>query len=191
MERIGFALLVLGFLAASFVASLSPTEVNWGLFVPAVAVGAVGVVMVKRARRAAARDSAMLRGNLDVLDRSLSSIAAHLDQFRTRSTQLPGHAMRFEVDKLFRDDLRAFVDARESMIHLFGMRAYGEVMSAFAAAERYLNRIWSASADGYEDEARAYIARAHAQIGEARAAFDRARAGARDPRSAAQEPNRV
>lgn len=176
MERAGFVLLAVGFLAASFVTSLSPTDVDWIYFFPAVAVGVAGVLMVKRAQSAAARDSTVLRDNLELLDRSLSSIGANLDQFRARAVELPGHELRFEIDAHFREDLRAFADARESMIHLFGMRAYGEVMSAFAAGERYLNRIWSASADGYEDEARAYIERAHAQFGEARAAFDRARA---------------
>lgn len=175
MERLGFALLTAGFLIGSFLASLDPSEVNWGLFVPAVAAGAVGVVLIKRARSAVARDRSVLEGNLEVLDRSLSSLAVNLDRFRRRSTELPGHALRFEIDKHFRDDLRAFAGARESMIHLFGLRSYGEVMSAFAAGERYINRIWSASADGYEDEARAYIERAHTQVSEARAAFDRAR----------------
>ena len=33
-------------------------------------------------------------------------------------------------------------------------------MSAFAAAERYLNRVWSASADGYRDEVNLYLDRA-------------------------------
>ena len=41
-------------------------------------------------------------------------------------------------------------------------------MSAFAAGERYLNRVWSASADGYVDEAREYIERAREQFVDAK-----------------------
>ena len=37
-------------------------------------------------------------------------------------------------------------------------------MSSFAAAERYLNRCWSASADGYVDEVHAYLEHAAAQF---------------------------
>jgi hypothetical protein len=173
--RIGFVLLALGFLAATYVASLSPTEVNWLFFAPAVAVAAAGVLMIRSARSAAARDSTVLKDNLAALDRSLASINANLDKLRAGASQLPGHQLRFEIDRLFRDDLRAFADARETITHLFGLRVYGDVMSAFAAGERYMNRIWSASADGYEEEARAYIDRAHAQFVEARAVFDRAR----------------
>ena len=38
------------------------------------------------------------------------------------------------------------------MIHVFGMQNYADVMSNFAAGERYINRVWSASTDGYVDE---------------------------------------
>ena len=51
-------------------------------------------------------------------------------------------------------------------------------MSDFAAGERYLNRVWSASADGYADEAMDYIDRARQQFEEARAKLAQAHAGA-------------
>lgn len=41
-------------------------------------------------------------------------------------------------------------------------------MSDFAAGERYLNRVWSASADGYGQEARCYLQRAAARFHAAR-----------------------
>jgi hypothetical protein len=44
-------------------------------------------------------------------------------------------------------------------------------MSNFAAGERYINRVWSASTDGYVDEVRAYLERARTQFGEARSHF--------------------
>lgn len=178
MGRIGYLLLALGFLAATYVASLSPTQVNWLYFAPAIVFAAIGVIMIRVARRAAARDSTRMKDNLVALDRSLAAINANLDQFRTGARDLPGHQIRFEIDRLFRDDLRAFADARETITHLFGLRAYGDVMSAFAAGERYINRIWSASADGYDEEARAYIEHARVQFQEARTAFDRACQGA-------------
>jgi len=80
--------------------------------------------------------------------------------------------MRFEIDRRFRDDLFAFADARRSMIVLFGLQAYADIMSAFAAGERYLNRVWSASTDGYVDEVLQTIDRAHEQFVEARRLFD-------------------
>jgi hypothetical protein len=55
--------------------------------------------------------------------------------------------------------------------HVFGLQSYADVMSAFAAEERYINRVWSASTDGYVDEVRNYLNRATEQFREARALF--------------------
>ncbi len=51
----------------------------------------------------------------------------------------------------------------------YGLQAYADIMSSFAAAERYLNRCWSASADGYVDEVHTYLDRAAAQFQESQA----------------------
>jgi hypothetical protein len=39
-----------------------------------------------------------------------------------------------------------------------------DIMSEFAAGERYINRVWSASADGYDGEATSYLNRAAEQF---------------------------
>jgi hypothetical protein len=49
-------------------------------------------------------------------------------------------------------DLNGFADNREAIANRFGPLAYAEVMTEFASGERYLNRAWSAAADGYVDE---------------------------------------
>ncbi|HMB54361.1 MAG TPA: hypothetical protein VKU40_13665, partial [Thermoanaerobaculia bacterium] len=67
--------------------------------------------------------------------------------------------------------LAAFAEARESIAYRYGLAAYGEVMSHFASGERYLNRVWSASTDGYIDEAHDYLVRAKEQFEEALGVF--------------------
>jgi hypothetical protein len=59
------------------------------------------------------------------------------------------------------------------MIHVFGMQNYADVMSAFAAGERYINRVWSASTDGYLEEVRLYLEKARNQFVEANGLFRR------------------
>ena len=54
------------------------------------------------------------------------------------------------------------------MVHLFGLQTYADIMSHFAAGERYINRVWSASADGYDEEADAYLKKAAVQFDEAK-----------------------
>jgi hypothetical protein len=54
--------------------------------------------------------------------------------------------------------------ARESIAYSYGLAAYADVMSPFAAGERYLNRAWCASADGYVDEIHQYLGAAREQF---------------------------
>jgi len=42
--------------------------------------------------------------------------------------------------------------------------SYADVMSHYAGGERYLNRVWSASADGYVDEVNTYLDRSLEQF---------------------------
>ena len=65
--------------------------------------------------------------------------------------------VQHRIDELFPGDLNKFVEARETIPHVYRLQAYADVMSHFAAGERYLNRVWSASADGYVDEVRTYL----------------------------------
>jgi len=55
------------------------------------------------------------------------------------------------------------------------------VMSCFAAGERYLNRVWSASADGYIDEVNDYLDKAKEQFTESLEKIRQLKANARNP----------
>lgn len=63
--------------------------------------------------------------------------------------------------------LAAFVDARPRLIAKLGMGGYAELMDRFAAAERQLNRAWSAAADNYLDEATHCLSNVPAMLAEA------------------------
>ena len=51
-----------------------------------------------------------------------------------------------------RESIADFVEARTALIHTYSMQHYADLMTDFAIAERYVNRAWCASADGYIDE---------------------------------------
>ncbi|GAB4199413.1 MAG: hypothetical protein Tsb002_34950 [Wenzhouxiangellaceae bacterium] len=168
MLKLGYLLLIIGFLGATYFASLDPIAIPWLYFVPMIGLGIAGVIMIRVARGSSAKAEHVLAGNREVLEKSLQQIVQRLDDLRQRKVEIPTYEMRFEIDRLFRDDLRRFADARESLTHLYGLQAYADVMSAFAAGERYLNRIWSASTDGYQDEVLSYVDRANTQFIQAR-----------------------
>lgn len=168
MRTLGFVLLTAGFLAGAYFASLDSSTTDWWRFAPSVAIAVTGVAILRVQQRRAATSHERLHGDREILLSSMDNIVANLEALRAGRTTLPTYEMRFEIDRLFRDDLFRFAEARGALVHLFGLQQYADIMSEFAAGERYLNRVWSASADGYADEASAYIDKAAAQFAAAR-----------------------
>ena len=114
---------------------------------------------------------------IEAVEGSLERIAANLETLNADKHGIDTYDMRHKIDELFMEDLETFVEARESIVHRYGLAAYGEVMGSFAAGERYLNRVWSASADGYIDEVNEYIEKAKDQFAESLAIIRRFQAG--------------
>jgi hypothetical protein len=178
MKIIGLIIVLMVFLAGAFLSVLDPEAVAWNWMVPVLFIGGIGLWMHRKASHAEDRSDDKLAGNMDTLQSSLERILHNLEDMDARKLEIPVYEARFEIDHLFREDLNLFAEARESMIHVFGMQQFADVMSSFAAGERYINRIWSASTDGYEDEVRKFISRARDQFTEAVALFRRLRAEA-------------
>ena len=172
MKTFALILIIVCFLVGAFLCSLDPQTVNWAFMVPTLGVGLVGLWLHRKAAHGEIHTGQRLAGSIQLLSSSLANIRRNLDAVCARGDELPVYEARFEIDRLFRDDLNCFADARESMIHVFGMQNYADVMSNFAAGERYINRVWSASTDGYVDEVRSYLERARAQFSEAQQHFD-------------------
>ena len=167
MKALAIILIAISFLSGAFVSVLHPTEVNWTWLVIALAVGTAGLFLYRRIIHGESRSSEVLAGNIETLGSCLQRISSNLDALYQQRDSLPTYEARFEIDRLFREDLDQFAEARESMIHVFGMQNYADVMSNFAAGERYINRVWSASTDGYIDEVVLYLGRAQEQFREA------------------------
>ena len=159
MKKIAYFLLVAGFLVAAYATSLDAQLVNWPLFAVAALAAAAGVFIAKRQDGAEARSEAVLRTNRAELNESIGNIVSGLSAHES-SGAMSGEPLRDWIDEELRPDLIRFADARESMVHLFGLQTYADIMSNFASGERYVNRVWSASADGYDGEATDYIGKA-------------------------------
>ena len=166
MKKIAYLLICGGFLYGAYVTALDDELVDWLLFGIAAVAAIAGVIMAKRADRAEATSGELLESNRNELNESISNIVRDLQQM-TDGTAPQGEELRDFIDEKLRPDLRRFVEARESMVHLYGLQTYADIMSEFAAGERYINRVWSSSADGYDAEAATYLARAAEQFGDA------------------------
>ena len=166
MKTLAYLLIAAGFLGGAFVTSLDITKVNWLWFGIASVVAVAGVVLAKRTDKARAMDGELLESNRAELSDSLDSLLSNLEQ-HGGAEALTGQALLDWIDATLRPALRRFVEARESMVHLYGLQAYADIMSEFAAGERYINRVWSSMADGYSEEATTYLGRAKAQFQDA------------------------
>jgi hypothetical protein len=167
MKQIALLLLIAGFLAGAYATALDVENVNWPLFAVAAAAAVLGLVLFKRQASAHARSDEVLESNRGELRESIDNIVRDLGEI-VADPEARRAGLREAIDLRLRTDLRRFAEARESMIHLFGLQTYADIMSSFAAGERYINRVWSASADGYDEEAQAYLARAVERFADAR-----------------------
>jgi hypothetical protein len=167
MKNLGYFLVAAGFLGGAFATSLDVQNVNWMLFAGTAGAALIGLLIFKRQLSSLARSPEVLEVNRVELRESIANVVKDLgDIIEGELTQ--GAVLRDRIDLKLREDLRRFADARQSMVHLFGLQTYADIMSNFAAGERYINRVWSASADGYDEEANTYLKKAAGQFEEAR-----------------------
>jgi len=167
MKNLGYFMVALGFLGGAFATSLDVQNVNWTIFISMAAAAVLGLVIYKMQVGALARSEEVLETNRVELRESIANVVDDLQELNNDNLTR-GAVLRDRIDLKLREDLRRFADARQSMVHLFGLQTYADIMSHFAAGERYINRVWSASADGYDEEADAYLKKAAVQFDEAK-----------------------
>ncbi len=164
-RTIGHVLLWAGFLAAAFVSTRHQDAVEWSWYALGVTVGALGIVLLRA--RAAASGESKERAEIDVarLGEILEKIIADLAAWKRERNSIPVADVRDSIDERLAPRLREFAESREALRGVHGLEAYVQVMSLFAAAERNLNRAWSASADGYVDEVWTCVERSEGSLG--------------------------
>jgi len=171
MKSLGYLLITLGFLTGAFFAVEQTDGVATGGYLVVVIAGFVGVAMVRRAIHVEAHAEGTIAANLDGIATSLETVVKRIRALEQEKDSIDVYELRHRIDREFPDVLDTFVQARESISHRFGLKAYAEVMNPFAAGERNLNRVWSTSTDGYVDEAHAYITKAQQEFENALDAF--------------------
>jgi hypothetical protein len=164
MRAAGYALIVLGFLAGAYLAVSQPRGLPLPAFLGALAVGAVGIVLVRTALKRTATGAERLTADLASLEASLARIVDNARALDREKESIGVYDLRHRIDERFPGDVARFVEARPTLIHRFGLQAYADVMNPFSAGERYMNRVWSTSTDGYEDEAFEYTAQSREQF---------------------------
>ena len=167
MKKAGYIMITIGFLAGSLVAVLHKADVQWSYFVGALILGGIGIVLVHLGEHKDSHSEEKLTANLQDIEASLSRIVENMTRFNEENKSMNPYDVHPRVDELFAEDLTTFVEAREGLACAHGLHVYADVMSHFASGERYLNRVWSASVDGYIDEIASYLDKAQTQFAQA------------------------
>ncbi|MCF7956534.1 MAG: hypothetical protein K9M75_12085 [Phycisphaerae bacterium] len=165
MKKIGYLLITAGFLVAALIAVIDTKIINWVHFIPALAVGIVGVVLVRIYEHAHRTSEDKITGRLADIETSISSIANKISSLCAGIDSMDTYHVRNEIDELFTADIIKFVDARQAIAQVYGLQEYADAMSYFASAERAINRAWSASTDGYANEVNTSLQKANEYFG--------------------------
>ncbi|MCX4241054.1 hypothetical protein [Paraliomyxa miuraensis] len=174
-RRLGHVFLWVGVIGGSFVAVRDPSAVHWPAYGAMAALALGGVVLLRKTAAQASGTADQVAQRVerlrDALVRADEELRALHEELVAQGEGADPYAVHERLDARLAEPLAVFADEREAMIPSFGLAVYGEVMTRFAAAERLVNRTWSASADGYIDEVRTCVAQAHALMAEARERF--------------------
>ena len=138
--------------------------INWTWYGVSVAVAVFGIVMIRLGVTESAKKSEKTEANLAEIRESLRRLVVNVQQLEKDSQSLPPSQILQRIDDDLAEDLRIFAEGRESITAEFGLAVFADVMSHFASGERAVNRAWSASADGYVNEAETCLGRAHQML---------------------------
>lgn len=167
-KKLGHILLLIGFLAGSFVAVSEVDSIHWTQYGVCAASMLAGLILVRFGTKAKTGEKEQRVADIKVLDECLDNLVMKIRAFTEKSETIPVYEVHTLIDAELMSDLNRFVELREVIIPHFGLNRYADVMGAFATAERLINRSWSASADGYVDEVWRCLRLASEEMGRAR-----------------------
>ena len=128
-----------------------------------------GALVIKRETRrqmaVAAADRAASEGPEAALSSIRDTVARLLAEWSAAEPQTRLARVLDRIGRVQRVDVAAVAAGRELLVARFSLGGYAQIMDAFAATERQLNRAWSAAADGVEDEALICLRRANEMLG--------------------------
>ncbi|MCK4999072.1 MAG: hypothetical protein KAS23_06045, partial [Anaerohalosphaera sp.] len=114
MVALGYTLFCLSFMGGAYVSVLQTTEMNWFWFAPVMAVGVVGVALIRFAHHKKHRSTDAIAKNIQSVFDSLEKIVQNVITLDEKVKSMNPYDVRHEVDRIFVEDLNTFIDARES-----------------------------------------------------------------------------
>ena len=139
------------------------STIPWLWYLISVGVGVAGVILLRLAAAKDKQDDGMTEFEYSTVQRSLDDVSAVVARLCSQAVSDP-RTIVTAIDDECVEPLADFANARQALVKRFGMTIYADVMTEFASAERFLNRAWSAAADGYVDEVEDCLDRANSHL---------------------------
>ncbi|RMH61947.1 MAG: hypothetical protein D6677_10935 [Calditrichaeota bacterium] len=163
MKNISYFLIAVGFVTASLFAA-HELQGHWLHFSLSLLLSVIGIIILRSTQSKEAKHADVLTANLQTIRESLEHIVEQVRVIHQNIDENNPQQVHKEIDERLPGALTDFVEARKSIGHMYGLQSYADVMNFFATGERYINRVWSASVDGYIDEVTEYIRRSETQF---------------------------
>lgn len=142
---------------------------KWAVVVGGILILCAGIAWARIAqgKRASEGTTAGSDRAIEVMKSALASAQARTRSLRERAQSTALDQVASECEAIVRDCVEAVAAQQESLSRIYGFAGYAQVMTPFAAAERWLNRAWSAASDTHRPEVLASLDRALEHIEEA------------------------
>ena len=164
MKSIGLTLISLAFIIGSYLCVIHPIEINWLYYGFCIVLGAIGIALIQFGKQKSANKIAHDINNMITVEKSLSRIIGSIEKLIIQLPSTSVYAISSKIDETILADIDLFIDQRKTIAYVYDLQSYANIMSEFACGERYLNRVWCASADGYIDEVTIYLDKALKQF---------------------------
>ena len=168
MAILGQILLWVGFLGGSLACVFQLenedskwSTIPWGMYAAGAAIGIVGVVLLRMDKASKSAASANSESDFETVRTSLETVAQRIAELHTKLGKMTCEDVLQYIDEQCVLPCAEFADGRQVLVNRFGTAVFAAVMTEFASGERYMNRAWSASADGYVDEVEKSVAHAN------------------------------
>lgn len=138
--------------------------VPWAWYIVSMLIGVVGVVLLRSTSKSAEQETGRVDDEYSTIKSTLESLNYNVSALKKNLEKMKPAEVVHYIDDNCAETFSDFADARNALIQRFGLQAYAEVMTQFASAERFVNRSWSAAADGYMSEVADCVARAEAHL---------------------------
>ena len=169
MKKIGTLFIYIGTIAGLTAAARIPPHYDyfWASFGILLVGVLIKIIFTRKGNRITYASS------IEDLRTHLLSAFREIQSLRASREIIDLKNLHERIDRVVNDSLYNFGANAFSMKSMFGVSGYNNVMGHYALGERYVNRVWSATADGYLDEAFDYLEKAEPEFRDALATIDK------------------